>query len=757
MSRRLLLSVFAKEDDLLKAAEAARREGLRIVDAYTPYAVHGLEKAMGLSPSRLSRVCLACGVVGALVAMWFQFWASSEDWPLNVGGRPWNSWPAFVPITFEMMVLLAAFGVVAAFFSVARLFPGKKPYIPLPGAADDRFILVIEESDAAFDAVAVRRLFERFHAVQIEEQVEGQRFEASGAAKGHRRLRLNIFLLVAFATVVALHFVLRTDPSQPNLEFLPDMAHGPRFNTFADNPNFEDGKTLQPPVPGTIARGLMPLHYEGTPESALRAGEELRNPIPLSDARSHSHGRKIFADFCQICHGADATGSGPMTKRGVPPPPSLLAEKARKMKDGQLFHILTFGQGNMASYAGQLAREERWYVINYIRGLQKSSTAEPPPILLPKTHLAETPKLFQANCAMCHGLDGTGNIMRSKLPTIPDFTNRAWHASQTDLEIVNRIQYGAIPNMPTFRYLLSREQMLALAVYVRGMPARSTPSAPSKTGQVAVRMDPVQIFRSYCFACHNGDGRGAIVRPAMPDIPDFTSAKWHATKPEAELVKAILSGGKFMPPMKDKLKPEEAAAMVRFVRGFQGGKQVVSLEVAKIPEKPVPIPQEILPKPIQTVTQPQPQPVPKVVPSTAKVSPPPEQALRLRRAAVLFRQFCIVCHGADGTGAAMRAQLPPIPDFTSGKFHAERTDPQLLISILDGKGTLMPANRGRITEEQARDLEAYVRSFGPPVVQARVAPPMPPGQFQRSFESLLQQWDALEKQLQSLSPPSGKR
>ena len=79
----------------------------------------------------------------------------------------------------------------------------------------------------------------------------------------------------------------------------------------------------------------------------------------------------------------------------------------------------------------------------------------------------------------------------------------------------------------------------------------------------------------------------------------------------------------------------------------------------------------------------------------------------------LFRQNCMVCHGPDGKGTQIRAVLPPIPDFTSPEFHRERSDVWMLLSIFYGKGRFMPAQRGRLTEDQGRDLVAYIRAFRP--------------------------------------------
>jgi mono/diheme cytochrome c family protein len=129
-------------------------------------------------------------------------------------------------------------------------------------------------------------------------------------------------------------------------------------------------------------------------------------------------------------------------------------------------------------------------------------------------------------------------------------------------------------------------------------------------------------------------------------------------------------------------------------------------------------------------------------------SPLDEEELRkkIRIGASIFKQYCFVCHGNDGTGSVMRAALPPIPDFTSAAFHKEHTDAQLMYSILDGKGTLMPANRGRVTEEQAGYLVAYIRAFGPPM-------PRPIGKRRpkdREFDEIVRQWNELNAELKRI-------
>ncbi len=181
-------------------------------------------------------------------------------------------------------------------------------------------------------------------------------------------MKLNLFLLVLLAAVVAANFGLSDNPGRRNLEILPEMVRSLAYKSFSANPNFADGKTLQPPPEGTIARGAHPLHYAATPEDAARAGRELIAPAALRS--DPARGVAVFQTYCQPCHGGAGKGDGPVALRGFPPPPSFLADRAMRLSDGQMFHIITYGQKNMPSYAAQIFPEDRWRVIAYVRSLQ---------------------------------------------------------------------------------------------------------------------------------------------------------------------------------------------------------------------------------------------------------------------------------------------------------------------------------------------------------------------------------------------------
>lgn len=169
MSQRQLIAIFRHEEHLIQAATAVRKRGWKIVDAFTPYAVHGLDRALGFGSSRLSWVCFFCGMFGFLGMLWFEHWTASINWAVNVGGKPWNALPSDVPVAFEAGVLLAGFGSVFALFAVSHLFPGNRRTAPLARLTDDRFMLVIDESDAAFDEAEVAALLQKYQVCEISE------------------------------------------------------------------------------------------------------------------------------------------------------------------------------------------------------------------------------------------------------------------------------------------------------------------------------------------------------------------------------------------------------------------------------------------------------------------------------------------------------------------------------------------------------------------------------------------------------------
>jgi Protein of unknown function (DUF3341) len=166
---------FAQEDDLIGAVRTVQDRGWEVVDVYGPYAVHGLEQALNWPRSRLPVACFFGGALGVGLATWFQYWATAWDWPLNVGGRPWNSLPAFVPVIFESMVLLAGFSLLFAWLFRCQLYPGKKAEVPRARVTDDQFLVVFRVPSSANGTGLVQQLLQACHVVSLEARNEGEK------------------------------------------------------------------------------------------------------------------------------------------------------------------------------------------------------------------------------------------------------------------------------------------------------------------------------------------------------------------------------------------------------------------------------------------------------------------------------------------------------------------------------------------------------------------------------------------------------
>jgi hypothetical protein len=168
-----LLAKFEGPEALVVASNRIYDEGFRNFDAYTPYPVEGLSHTMHAKDSRLPLIMLAGGITGALTGFFMQYYATVIDYPLNIGGRPLNSWPAYIPITFELTILFTAFAGILGLFFVTR-FP--QPYHPVFNSEDfnahasqDGFYLDIQANDPKFDMQQTRGFLESLGALQVSE------------------------------------------------------------------------------------------------------------------------------------------------------------------------------------------------------------------------------------------------------------------------------------------------------------------------------------------------------------------------------------------------------------------------------------------------------------------------------------------------------------------------------------------------------------------------------------------------------------
>ena len=166
-----ILAEFATPADLYHACERVRDAGFTRWDAHTPFPVHGLDRAMGLRASPLPWIVLVMGLLGAALGFALQWWVHVEAYPLVISGKPYNAWPAFIPITFEVGILFASIGAVLGMLGLNRLPMHHHPLFEsrvFERVSDDAFFISIESWDPRFDPSATRKLLESLGARGVE-------------------------------------------------------------------------------------------------------------------------------------------------------------------------------------------------------------------------------------------------------------------------------------------------------------------------------------------------------------------------------------------------------------------------------------------------------------------------------------------------------------------------------------------------------------------------------------------------------------
>lgn len=376
---------FADPQHLLEAVKRLKQEGYPVIDTYSPFPVHGMDEALGLKPSRLPRACLAFGLLGLAIAVSGQIWTSAFDYPLIVGGKPLISLPAFIPVSFELTVLLAGLGVVASLFVASGLRPKFRVPDLHPGVNDDRFV-VAAEIRAGASLAGAQALMASLGALETELLVEDRK--QAEASLLDREAEPAAFLLAALPAVLALAALplLNRNYQQRNLAWDGGMTEPVAYQAFDAHPSLPNGQVLQAPPPGTVSRkGLAPLPYGPGKAEADRAGLELKNP--LQPTQEHfSRGKVVYERSCAACHGRDGDNlSSVIVARGLLAPAILVSPAVRAMPDGRLFHVATFGGPEKMKGLGDLiSREDRWKVVLYIRELQKAAAPKPPPAPAPE-------------------------------------------------------------------------------------------------------------------------------------------------------------------------------------------------------------------------------------------------------------------------------------------------------------------------------------------------------------------------------------
>ena len=417
-----LLAEYAGPDELIDAARQATDDGYTKVEAYAPFAIIGIDDALKAKGTILPWIVLCCGLTGLCVALAMQCYMNGIEGPwwfsgyaYNISGKPLFSLPAFIPVTFEVIILLSAFG---SFFGMILL--NKLPKLSNPlfrnerfsSVTTDGFFLFVEADDPKYAEAETSAYLTSIGATAVE--------GIDSETEGHT-VPAFIHMIGALATTAALlpvfylWAVSSTTSETPRISLFYDMetqAKAKPQTAFS----FSDGRAMRKNVTGTIARGGLreeveylegytpeinvadsnriqaqfvsdsdnttipqeepePNWVDGFPEQILKLDAELK---PFMD-----RGQQRYNIYCATCHGLAGDGDGLITQRAMSLidknnwilPTNLHSERILKQPNGKLYHTISYGIRKMPGYHTQISPEDRWAIVLYVRALQRTRTA----------------------------------------------------------------------------------------------------------------------------------------------------------------------------------------------------------------------------------------------------------------------------------------------------------------------------------------------------------------------------------------------
>lgn len=366
-----ITALFDSPDEIIHVAHETRGAGYTRFDVNTPYPVHGMDKAMGLKQSRLGVFALVFGLLGAVSAVGLMSWVTLVEYPLVIGGKPFWSWPAFVPVAFEITVLLASVLSVVTMIVLYFKFPNVShplhdtPY--MKKVSSDKFGICIQADDPNFNEQQVRELLKHVGGKEIAPVF----FDLEELDHGQRIFDPKFLGVLAITAVVVSGATYVTFNKILFMEPFSWMSTQAKQKAQRPSDLFKDGIGMRRPVEGTVARGFLPYPYKGKPDEA---GKNLINPL-LPTKEVIERGKAKFLTYCSPCHGNFGRGDSRLQGQ-FPNPPTLHSDKVRNWPDGNIYHVITEGQNVMPSYAAQVSREDRWAIIQYIRVLQRAHNAK---------------------------------------------------------------------------------------------------------------------------------------------------------------------------------------------------------------------------------------------------------------------------------------------------------------------------------------------------------------------------------------------
>jgi mono/diheme cytochrome c family protein len=418
------LAQFVDHDALIAAAGKTTDAGYRKVEAYSPFAVLGIDDALKQHGTILPWVVFCMGLTGSIVGISMQYYMNSAEGPwflagydFLISGKPSFSVPANIPVMFELTILLSAFG---AFFGMLILNGLPKLYNPLFGSerfkrvTNDGFFLFVDAKDPKYASAETEAFMQSIGATAVEpidEPIGGT------AVPGYLTLACWCIAVVGLIPPLWLWASSSTTSSLPRISFFKDMETQAKYKPQSQSALFADNRSSRPPVVGTVARGSLKNDFEyqngftpapvvvergkgakarlaslnqapadGAAAAAPPAEPQLDwikdFPLPVTDELAR-RGEQRYNIYCATCHGVAGNGDGLVSQRALSleqgtwtTPSSVHIASVVEQPVGQLFHSISNGVRSMPGYKQQISVEDRWAIVLHLRVLQKTRAAK---------------------------------------------------------------------------------------------------------------------------------------------------------------------------------------------------------------------------------------------------------------------------------------------------------------------------------------------------------------------------------------------
>lgn len=406
-----LIAEFRTPGELVGACRRVREQGYTRFDAHTPFPVHGIDPAIGITPTKLPIFVFVCGLIGCLTGVFLQWWSNATDatqlqglfdfvprwfqsflgYNYVVSGKPFFSLPANIPVIFELTILFSALGAGVGMLVFNNLPLWNQPLFNsqrLRGATTGSFLLAIDAQDAKFEVGRTEELLRSLGSAGVERVID--RDDTPTAIPGAIHYIGFLCAILALIPLVVVAMARNNKSLSPPIHLIQDMDNQEKYKAQQALPLFADGRAMRPPVEGAVARGpqflLTDEHfYRGYVNNTFVTSFPVvvpatGQPLAINEAFLR-RGQERFNIYCSACHGRDGLGAGAVNNRalelggGWVQAGNLHDAEIRGRPHGHLFNTITNGIRTMPSYGERIPELDRWAIVAYVRALQRSMNA----------------------------------------------------------------------------------------------------------------------------------------------------------------------------------------------------------------------------------------------------------------------------------------------------------------------------------------------------------------------------------------------